>query len=274
MYLQLLATSTCMAIFIGIISNAKSEVPGEDAIIGMDDQGRMHIDNENDVFLAGINVRELYNTVVMLNSSNNQGNLAQQDLVTTVQELRASFERTRTTNQQQLAQVRAIQKQLGHFDVSSARLQKLVAADGSKDAHFGNDLAVTDRTVMVGANWDDEKSGSVYVFEKNSTGAYVQVDKLVVNDGTEEFGRAVAVSDHLLVVGASNAIQGRLGKGAAYVFDKSARTGKFVYARELGDAASLANGAEFGWDVCVTDNMIVVGTGGGATATSGAYVYS
>eukprot|EP00045_Choanoeca_perplexa_P004592 m.39277 g.39277 ORF g.39277 m.39277 type:complete len:159 (+) comp12656_c2_seq2:200-676(+) len=84
---------------------------------------------------------------------------------------------------------------------------KLVAEDGEAYDFFGWVVAATDHMIVVGATLDDDngaESGSVYVFEKNTTGAYVQVGKLLASTRgvDDQFGRDVAITDKMVVVGA------------------------------------------------------------------------
>ena len=112
-------------------------------------------------------------------------------------------------------------------DASSfAQVAKLTADDGAKQDYFGCSVAISNGTIVVGANYDDDKgynSGSAYVFEKSDSSdatSWTQVEKLTADDGAwaASFGydRGVAISDGTLVVGAYKDINRR---GSAYVFE-------------------------------------------------------
>ena len=80
--------------------------------------------------------------------------------------------------------------------------------------------------IVVGAYADRDKgslSGSAYVFERNGSGDWVQVDKLLASDGTANhyFGISVAISGDRIVVGAEGDNHNGQRSGAAYVFDRN-----------------------------------------------------
>jgi hypothetical protein len=145
------------------------------------------------------------------------------------------------------------------------QVSKLVASDGAADDSFGIALAATDGTILIGSRFDDDKgsaSGSVYVFERNSTGQYEQVSKLVASDGAtnDYFGYAVAASDHMLVVGAYGDEDKGSESGSVYVFQKNS-TGQYEQVSKLV-ADNGSAGARFGYAVAATNSMVVVGAYG------------
>jgi len=108
--------------------------------------------------------------------------------------------------------------------------QKLTASDLSADARFGNSVALSGDTVVVGAYKDDldllEDVGSAYIFRFDGSVWQEQKPKLTpyepYNQG-EEFGCSVAISGHLLLVGAHKDdvdVNGnlQLDAGSVYVF--------------------------------------------------------
>jgi hypothetical protein len=142
------------------------------------------------------------------------------------------------------------------------QVSKLVASDGVASDVFGFVLAATDSMVVVGAHRNDEKgsdSGSAYVFEKNSTGQYEQVSKLVASDGAadDQFGRTMAVTDGMVVVGARWDDDNGADSGSVYVFEKNS-TGQYEQVNKLV-ASDGAAGDRFGFAVAATDGMVVVG---------------
>ena len=63
-------------------------------------------------------------------------------------------------------------------------------------------------TAMVGDLLDDDRgrdAGAVYVFERDATGTWLEVDKLTASDAQpcDRFGRSVAVKGNTLIVGRS-----------------------------------------------------------------------
>jgi methionine-rich copper-binding protein CopC len=148
------------------------------------------------------------------------------------------------------------------FNATIAKqVDKLVASDGAVDDYFGVAVAATDGMVVVGAHRDDDKgdsSGSVYLFEKNSTGQYEQVIKLVASDGAadDRFGIAVAATDGMVVVGAYLDDDKGDGSGSAYVFEKNS-TGQYEQVIKLVASDGAADD-RFGEPVAATNGMVVV----------------
>ena len=102
---------------------------------------------------------------------------------------------------------------------------KLTAVDGSKGDAFGQSLAVSDDTIVIGAPRDDDNgkdSGSVYVFTRTGT-SWSQQAKLTAPDGAEGdvFGISVALSDDTILIGADLNDEKTTDAGAAYVFTRS-----------------------------------------------------
>src|SRR5690606_38298389 len=99
---------------------------------------------------------------------------------------------------------------------------KLTASDAQADDRFGHSVAVAGDTVVVGAFLEDEggsDAGAAYVFVRNGT-SWNEQDKLVASDAEtgDWFGRSVAVSGDIAVVGALGEDEGGTDAGAAYVF--------------------------------------------------------
>jgi hypothetical protein len=144
------------------------------------------------------------------------------------------------------------------------QVNKLVASDGAAGDLFGSTVAATDNNmVVIGAIGDDDKgnrSGSVYVFEKNSTGQFEQVSKLVASDGAayDNFGSAVAAADGLVVVGATYTDETRLHSGSVYVFEKNS-TGQYEQVSKLVSSDGAAAKNLFGRDLAVTGGVIIAG---------------
>lgn len=107
------------------------------------------------------------------------------------------------------------------FDATTgAELAKLRASDGDADDYFGNSVAISGNTAIVGAPGDDDNgsySGSVYLFDI-TTGA--EIAKLLSSDGAagDKFGRAVAISGTTALVGAEEDDDNGPWSGSAYLY--------------------------------------------------------
>ena len=118
-----------------------------------------------------------------------------------------------------------------HYDGTTWSLQdQLVAADGPSDDSFGNAVAISNDTIIIGARTSDvngnENQGAAYVFVRNGSG-WSQQAKLVGNDSEagDWFGQDVALEGDTAVVGAwSHSVNGNNAEGAAYVFVRNGTT--------------------------------------------------
>jgi hypothetical protein len=90
---------------------------------------------------------------------------------------------------------------------SWSQQQKLTASDGAVGDWFGNAVALSGDTAVIGAFGDDIGSnanqGSAYVFVRSGTG-WAQQQKLTASDGAQDdvFGISVALSGDTVMVGA------------------------------------------------------------------------
>src|SRR6266498_2791055 len=143
--------------------------------------------------------------------------------------------------------------------------QKLLASDAAAGAVFGNSVAISGETVVVGAQFDDDvagdNQGSAYVFAR-SDGVWSQQQKLLASDARccgEAFGESVAISGETVVVGSGG---GGVG-GSAYVFARS--SGVWSQQQKLR-ASDAAVADSFGASVAISGETVVVG----ATCDAGA----
>ena len=101
------------------------------------------------------------------------------------------------------------------------QVKKLLPFDGSNSDLFSSGVAVSGDTAVVGARWDNGRTGAAYVFQRNQGGAgnWGPVQKLIASDAQagDQFGLSVAASGYTTVVGAYLASG---GAGAAYVFEE------------------------------------------------------
>lgn len=151
---------------------------------------------------------------------------------------------------------------------------KLAAADGMQDDHFGEAVAISGDTVVVGVSRHAANgpfSGAAYVFTRSGT-TWTQQAKLVPSDGVadDEFGKSVAIDGDVAIVGAP----GRANDtGAAYVFRRSGTT----WSEEARLTAWNGVKADlFGGAVAVESDLVAVGatkSDGAAVNSGSAYAY-
>jgi hypothetical protein len=156
-----------------------------------------------------------------------------------------------------------------YLDGSWVETQKLTGSDGAADDNFGNSVAITGSTIVVGARGSaiggNINQGAAYVFERQG-GSWVEARKLIAGDGGagDFFGWSVSVSGSTIVAGAfRDQIGGNLDQGSAYVFERQG--GSWVETQKLTAGVN----SRFGYSVAVSGSIIAVGTQGG----QGAYVF-
>ena len=99
---------------------------------------------------------------------------------------------------------------------------KLLATDGAQGDFFGDSVAISGDTAVVGASGVDvganSNQGSAYVFSR-SGGVWTQQAKLLASDGAQSnyLGESVAISGDTVLVGTA----GNRLKDSAYIFIRS-----------------------------------------------------
>lgn len=102
---------------------------------------------------------------------------------------------------------------------------KLVAEDGDDGDLFSSGVAVEGDTIVIGAMGDEDPNGSyagaAYVFERRN-GEWHQHTKLAPSDvgSGASFGRAAAITDDTILIGADEATVEGTRSGAAYVYER------------------------------------------------------
>ena len=173
--------------------------------------------------------------------------------------------------------------------VLQSEFRKLLASDGQTGAGFGQSVAVSGDTAIVGAPsqtaegfcCDDFGYGAVFIFQRDQGGPdnWGEVARLTASDteALDFFGISVAISGDTAVVGASDEDTGGNSAGAAYTFQRNQGG-----ADNWGEVKKLtASDAEaddvFGGSVAVSGETIIVGAkgedGGGFVNAGAAYVF-
>jgi len=148
---------------------------------------------------------------------------------------------------------------------------KLKASDAQSGDRFGQAVALRGSVLAVGAPEDDDQGsngGSVYVFTRQSNGAWTQTAKLLApspdGDAGDKLGSSVATDGWHVLAGAP--VDEPSIAGAAYLFQYQAGTG-WAYRSRLTRPSGAASD-EFGTSVALDGDDAF----GGAPGTdSGAY---
>ncbi len=144
------------------------------------------------------------------------------------------------------------------YDVSDGtEISRLVPDDGVINNEFGYSVAISGDTVLVGAyrdNINGSSSGSVYIFNASEGD---QLFKIVPDDGAagDQFGRVLAVSGNIAIIGAWGDDDNGPNSGSAYLFDIT--TGEQI-AKLLPDDGAAND--SFAKAVAISGNMAIVGS--------------
>jgi YHS domain-containing protein len=162
--------------------------------------------------------------------------------------------------------------------------QELTAAGGVRDDEFGNAVAVSGHTAIIGA-WGKNSSylpgapttalapqGAAYVFTCSGTPCtWKQQQELTASDAAsgDEFANTLAISGNTVIIGApyKNSYQ-----GAVYVFTCSGNPCTWKQQQEL-TATDGARGHVFGYSVAVSGGTAVIGAIGNSSRGA-AYIFT
>ncbi len=133
---------------------------------------------------------------------------------------------------------------------SYVQTNKLTADDAATEDRFGYSVDISGDNAIVGAVWDDSKSGSAYIFNVY-TGE--QGPKLTATDAqaSDKFGYSVGISGDIAVVGAPDK---NTSTGAAYLFNVTTGNQLFKLTASDGNAND-----EFGHNVAICGNIVIIG---------------
>jgi hypothetical protein len=146
---------------------------------------------------------------------------------------------------------------------------KLTAADGAAFDEFGNSVALSGTTAVVGAYNNAAALGAAYVYQQNGNTWPLQA-KLIAPSGTAgmEFGYAVATDGNVVLAGAPYQAH---ATGSAYLF---VRAGSGWAAQAKLNASDKATSDQFGAAVAFDGNTSVAGAPFHAGTMGAAYVFN
>jgi hypothetical protein len=145
---------------------------------------------------------------------------------------------------------------------------ELKASDTASNDFFGDSVAVSGKTAVVGADGRAKSAGRAYVFS-DTAGSWKQVAELKGSDSVAKdgFGYTVGVSGTTAVAGAPDHAK---NQGRAYVFSDA--SGSWKQIAELKGSDTAANNG-FGVAVAISGMSLVAGAPGYAKAAGRAYVF-
>ena len=158
-------------------------------------------------------------------------------------------------------------------DTTWTQQQKLTASDGTASDHFGVSVSISGDYCIVGANGNDARKGSAYVFVRSGLD-WNEQQKLTASDAStgDYFGTSVSISGDYAVVGAyADDNSGGTGSGSAYVFVRSDTT--WTQQQKLTASDSVRNSDYFGISVSISGDYCVIGAYGHSSYRGSAYVF-
>jgi hypothetical protein len=157
--------------------------------------------------------------------------------------------------------------------------QKILASDGSATDYFGVSVASLGDSALIGAQFGDGNSyntGAAYAFIRDSNGIWTEHQKIIAIDGngTDWFGKSVALENDTAIIGAPFTDSLYSNSGSIYVFSKMS-DGLWAQQEKL-QASDAGNFDRLGWSVALFEDTIIAGAflGDGNEPNSGAaYVF-
>ena len=148
-------------------------------------------------------------------------------------------------------------------------ISKISASDAAGSDRFGTSVAIDGTVAIIGAPENDDShdnSGSAYIFERQSSGQWLEIQKLVAFDATAWgwFGESVALEDGIAIIGADR----HPGGGCAYTAEQDG-DGSWSITSKL---VSSGNENYFGASAAISGNDGIVGAWGGSSGS--AYLFS
>ena len=166
------------------------------------------------------------------------------------------------------------------------------ATDYAFADHFGNSVALYEDTALVGAYHDDDNgkvnSGSVYVYRRSSSGAFIEQGKLYASDaavsgtygqGADAFGISVALYGNTALIGAFyDDDNGLESSGSVYIFKRSSSDSTTFTQYDKLHASDPAEFDQFGVSVALHGNTALIGAfydddNGGVKNSGSVYVF-
>lgn len=145
--------------------------------------------------------------------------------------------------------------------------QKIVASDREIGEWFGASVALQGNTLVVGASQEyllgntSAQYGAVYVFEKDGSGVWNEVQKIRPDflNRSSKFGHSVDLDGNRMVVGAylMDVDTSVGGGGAGFVFEKDA-TGTWNQVANIYDSEATTSDY-FGFAVAISGDLAIVG---------------
>jgi len=158
-------------------------------------------------------------------------------------------------------------------------VDKILASDKQASDVFGRSVSISGGRAIVGApleNTGGSNIGAAYIFERDVSGAWIEVAKVQASDkeAGDCFGNSVSISGDRAIVGAPWEDTGGNFAGAAYIFERGGSGTWIEVAKILASDKEAFD--QFGNSVSINGEQVIVGapykdTGG--TDAGAAYIF-
>ena len=139
---------------------------------------------------------------------------------------------------------------------------KLLASDGTEGQEFGYSVSISGDFILIGAFRDDQNgtnAGAAYIFHKDSSGEWTDLQKLLPSDGSayDEFGTSVSLHGEYAIIGAPLDHNNSVETGSAYIFKWNGSS----WAEEAKLLASngIGTSPKFGISVSIYGDYSIIG---------------
>ncbi len=136
-------------------------------------------------------------------------------------------------------------------------LKKIFASDAMPEAYFGSSVSIYNETIAIGAYHDNGGIGATYIFERDGSGDWNEIDKITSSSPSSEasFGFNCLIKDDYLVVTAPHDYG--LEAGEVYVYSKDTNNNWNEIQKVSSD--DLAPEDFYGWNIEMYGNQLIVG---------------
>jgi hypothetical protein len=153
---------------------------------------------------------------------------------------------------------------------SWSEVQKIRPADITAPEEFGTAVVLSGRYAFIGAGAEGTNGyGAVYIYNLDSTGTWVKVQKVDAPVNGISFGEAIAADSGKLLIGAYGSYA---GKGAAYLYRQDSTTQKWVLRQTL-TAYDGAIYDKYGLSLSLSHGTAIIGAYGHNNDFGAAYLY-
>ena len=137
----------------------------------------------------------------------------------------------------------------------STPTDELVDPPENPNDYFGESVALSGTTALVGALEANSNAGAAYIFTEGTSGWPMSAAIKDPGGSADEFGNAVAISGTSAVIGAHFAGS---DVGMAYIFTKGHAGWPTAPTATLANPAPLSS-VHFGWSVAMSGNTTLIG---------------